>query len=46
MMTKDHILSEIRRTAVANGNVPLGKGRFFSEAGIKESDWRGKFWVR
>jgi hypothetical protein len=46
-MTKEHILSEIRRTAAANGDVPLGvHHRFFAETGIKESDWRGKFWVR
>ncbi len=45
-MDKRHILDEIKRTAKANGGVPLGKGRFFNETGIKESDWRGKFWVR
>ena len=45
-MTKTHILSEIKRTATANGGVPLGKRRFASETGIKESDWFGKFWTR
>ena len=46
IMTKEHILSEIRRTAAENGGAPLGTGRFFAETGIKQSDWRGKFWVR
>jgi hypothetical protein len=45
-MTKEHILSEIRRTAAENGGAPLGVDRFLGETGIKESDWRGKFWVR
>jgi hypothetical protein len=37
----------LRRTAAANESVPLGvHHRFFAETGIKESDWRGKFWVR
>jgi hypothetical protein len=46
IMTKEHILSEIRRTAGANGDAPLGVDRFFTETGIKESDWHGKFWAR
>ena len=45
-MTKEHILGEIRRTAAQNSSEALGKGRFFSETGIKESDWHGKYWVR
>lgn len=45
-MTKDHILREIRRTAEANGGASLGKDRFFQETGIKEADWKGKFWAR
>ncbi|MBI1749672.1 MAG: GIY-YIG nuclease family protein [Acidobacteria bacterium] len=45
-MTKDHILREIRRTAEANGGVPLGWRKFFSETGIKERDWLGKHWAR
>ena len=46
MVTKAHILAEIRRVAEASGGVPPGKGRFFAEAGIKETDWLGKHWAR
>ena len=46
MFTKKHILEEIRRTAVGNGGVPLGTGRFRAETGIKTSDWQAKFWAR
>jgi hypothetical protein len=45
-MNRDHILSEIRRTAARNGGVPLGRSRFQDETGIKESDWSGRFWSR
>lgn len=44
MLTKKHILSEIRRTA--SKGVALGKERFQKETGIKESDWSGIFWTR
>jgi hypothetical protein len=45
-MDKQHILDEIRRTANENGGAPLGKQRFRTETGIRESDWSGRYWVR
>lgn len=45
-MTKAHSIAEIQRTAKVNGGKPLGKGRFFGETGIRESDWSGKYWIR
>jgi len=45
-MTREHILDEIRRTAQANGGVPLGVSRFFQETGIRQADWHGKLWAR
>jgi hypothetical protein len=45
-MTKEDILSDIRRTTAANGGKPLGKRRFFVETGIKEMDWHGRYWAR
>jgi hypothetical protein len=45
-MTKDHILSEIRRTSALNQGKPLGRNRFAEETGIKESDWSGRYWTR
>lgn len=45
-MDKQHILDEIRRTAMANNGKALGRERFFTETGIKDSDWYGKHWIR
>ena len=45
MLTKDEVLSEIRRTAAENGGVPLGKGAFLGATGIRESDWLGRWWT-
>lgn len=43
---KEHILSEILRTAEQNGGKPLGRVRFATETGIRESDWSGRYWTR
>lgn len=45
-MDKARIISEIRRTAEANGGSPLGRERFQQTTGIKESAWSGKYWTR
>ena len=45
-MNKEHILSEIKRTADENGGIPLGMGRFEKETGIAQYDWCGKYWSR
>jgi len=45
-MDKEHILSEIRRTAEENGGTPLGIDRFREETGIRKADWYGKFWAK
>lgn len=44
--SRDHIILEIKRTAEKNGGSPLGKGLFYKQTGIRESDWSGKFWAR
>ncbi len=44
-VAKGEILDEIRRCAAQNGGVPLGRGRFAAETGIKESDWCGRYWA-
>ncbi|HSQ28297.1 MAG TPA: GIY-YIG nuclease family protein [Gemmatimonadaceae bacterium] len=46
MVTKEEILTEIRRTAAENGGVALGKKRFLDATGIAESDWSGRYWAR
>lgn len=45
-MDKQHVLDEIKRTAKANGGVPLGRRKFELETGIRSPDWDGKFWAR
>ena len=43
-MNKEHILSEIRRTATSG--TALGWRRFEAETGIRYYDWYGQFWTR
>jgi hypothetical protein len=43
---KQHIIDEIKRTATENGGRPLGRLAFLKATGIKETDWRGKYWAR
>ena len=45
-MTKEHILSEIKRTADENGGIPLGIDRFREATGIRKEDWYGIFWTK
>jgi hypothetical protein len=45
-VTKDEIISEIRKYVAANdGKVP-GEPAFVSATRIKSSTWKGKFWAR
>lgn len=43
---KDYIISEIIRTTQENDGTPLGRYKFKSETGIKESDWCGVHWAK
>jgi hypothetical protein len=43
---KDHIISEIKRIAIANGGKPPGRLVFEGETGIKQSDWYPDIWLR
>jgi hypothetical protein len=45
-MNKEQIIGEIRRTAKANGGLPLGWRRFEAETGIGYCDWYRQYWTR
>jgi hypothetical protein len=45
-MDKKFILAEIRRCAADNGDVPLGRERFYTATGIRETDWSGRYRIR
>ncbi len=42
---KHFIIAEIKRIAADLGHSP-GKGEFLVNAGIRESDWSGRYWAR
>ena len=46
VITKEHILEQIRRTTTDNGGQPPGQRRFHVATGIRQSDWLGKYWLR
>ncbi|MCU7921743.1 MAG: GIY-YIG nuclease family protein [Candidatus Thiodiazotropha sp. (ex Dulcina madagascariensis)] len=45
-MKKEHILSEIKRTAAESDGIPLGIDRFREATGIRKEDWYGIFWTK
>lgn len=45
-MNKQHILDEIKGTALENGGKALGRDRFERVTGISQSDWYGRYWAR
>lgn len=45
-ISREHILQEVKRTAIANGGNSLGSREFLNETGIRVADWSGRFWAR
>lgn len=45
-MTKQEILSEIRRITKESGGMAPGSQRFFTETGVRKSDWYPNLWLR
>ncbi len=46
MVTKTLILAEIKRTAEQHGGIALGRAKFESLTGIKQTAWYGKYWSK
>ena len=44
MLSKNEILDEIRRCALENDGIPLGRTRFSALTAIREADWSGRYW--
>jgi hypothetical protein len=45
-LTREEIIAEIHKQFAANGGDALGERTFKTATGIKESSWKGRFWVR
>ena len=45
-MEKKEILREIKRVAAENGGKPPGRLAFEAEVGVREHEWRGRYWAR
>lgn len=45
-MDKNHIISELIRTARENDNSPLGIDKFREKTGIRKEDWYGIHWTK
>jgi hypothetical protein len=43
LVEKTKIISEIKRTALENGGVPLGIERFQTVTGIRKTAWWGRY---
>lgn len=46
MASKEQILQEIRRIADECDGVAPGKERFAKETGVREHEWRGRYWAK
>ena len=45
-LSKEKIIEEIKRVAETNGGVAPGKRLFEQEAGIRASEWEGRYWTK
>ncbi|MBV9991458.1 MAG: hypothetical protein JOZ72_09205 [Alphaproteobacteria bacterium] len=45
-MNKQTVVDEIKRIALANKGKPPGEKLFRTETGIRQHEWRGKYWAR
>lgn len=45
-ISREEIISEVKRTAAKNRGKPLGRVAFQTQTGIKQSDWVGRYWAR